>query len=263
MKVCQVIFSSNRIEYLMRTLRANRNNLNFEGCNVHKIFIDDYPEGRDDFFIRGLVEMYGFNEIHLHGENRGLSVTWTEFWNLIRDRDFDYVFHQEDDVEILYPVKVMDLISLLQQDLSLSQVVLKRQKWYEEEPETVALPDDWTFHLSDYHYRYEKKSLIFSPMASLYSIERVKFNLKQWLENNYPETNLSSVNLNEGLIGKTFHECSGLVSGHLKHASGKNLINHIGDYFVGKRVLPGEPNYERFECFDPLKRYNSRTGSEY
>jgi hypothetical protein len=83
------------------------------------------------------------------------------------------------------------------------------------------------------------------------------------LENHYPETNLSVVNLNEGLIGKTLYECLGLVSGHLKHASGKNLINHIGDYFVGRRVLPGEPNYEQFECFDPLKRYNSRTGLEY
>ena len=263
MKVCQVIFSTNRIDYLMRTLRANRNNLNFEGCNVHKIFIDDYPEGRDDFFIRGLVEMYGFNEIHLHEENKGLSVTWTEFWNLIRDRDYDYVFHQEDDVEIVYPVKVMDLISLLQQDLSLSQVVLKRQKWYEEEPETTALPEDWTFHLKDYHYRYEKNSFIFSPMASLYNIDKVRFNYKEWYKINYPDTNLSEVNLNEGLIGKMFDECMGLVSGHLKHSSGKNLINHIGDYFVGKRVLPGEPNYERFACFDPLKKYNSRNGVEY
>lgn len=263
MKVCQVIFSTNRIDYLMRTLKAGRDNLNFEGCEVHKIFFDDYPKGRDNFFITGLVQMYGYNEIYLHEENKGLSVTWSEFWNLIRDRDYDYVFHQEDDVEVLYPVKVLDLISLLQQDTILSQVVLKRQKWYKEESETEALPGDWTFHMSDYHYRYEKNSLIFSPMASLYSIDRVRFNYNQWFEINYPETNLNSVNLNEGLIGKALYESSQLISAHLKHASGSNLINHIGDYFVGKRVLPGEPNYEQFECFDPLKKYNSRNGAEY
>ena len=97
-KICQVIFSTNRLEYLTRTLRAQRN-LNYYGCEVHKIFIDDYPKTRNDLMITELVKLYGYNEINLHPENLGLSVTWSQFWDLMKERDYDYIWHQEDDVD--------------------------------------------------------------------------------------------------------------------------------------------------------------------
>ena len=74
--------------------------LNWEGCTVDKIFIDDFPAGRNDVFISNLAETFGYKEQYLHKENLGLSVTWSEFWNLIKDRNYDYVWHQEDDVTI-------------------------------------------------------------------------------------------------------------------------------------------------------------------
>jgi hypothetical protein len=258
MKICQVIFSTNRIEYLKRTLAAQRN-LNWEGFTVDRIFIDDYPRGRDDLFLTELVRTYGYNEVHLHQTNLGLSVTWTEFWNLIRDRDYDYVWHQEDDVEILEPIRVMDLVALLQQDPGLSQIVLKRQKWYFNESDSRALDTDWTY----LNYRYEKTSLIFSPMASLYSTERVHFPYSDWYKQYYPGTNFSEINLNEGMVGKALAEGFGLVSGHLKASTGANLVNHIGEYFVGKRVLPNEPSYEQFSRYDPDKKYDSKTGADW
>ena len=255
MKICQVIFSTNRVEYLKRTLKAQRR-LNWEGCEVDRIFIDDYPNGRDDLFLTELVKAYGYNETYLHQQNLGLSVTWTEFWNLIRNRGYDYVWHQEDDVEILESIKIMDLVVLLQQDSGLSQVVLKRQKWYPNEEESRALPNDWTY----LNYRYERGSLIFSPMASLYSTERVRFSYSNWYKQHYPDTNFSEINLNEGMVGKALAEGYGLVSGHLKASTGANLVNHIGEYFVGKRVLPNEPSYEQFAHYDPDKKYDSKTG---
>ena len=258
MKICQVIFSTNRIEYLKRTLKA-QHYLNWEGCEVDKIFIDDYPNGRDDLFLSELVKAYEYNEIYLHQQNLGLSVTWTEFWNLIRDRGYDYVWHQEDDVEILESIKIIDLVVLLQQDPGLSQVVLKRQKWYPNEEESQALPNDWTY----LNYRYERGSLIFSPMASLYSTERVRFSYSNWYKQHYPDTNFSEINLNEGMVGKALAEGYGLVSGHLKASTGANLVNHIGEYFVGKRVLPNEPSYEHFAHYDPDKRYDSKTGAAW
>lgn len=258
MKICQVIFSTNRIEYLIRTLKAQRK-LNWEGCTVDKIFIDDYPQGRDDLFISELVRAFGYTEIYLHRENLGLSVTWTEFWNLIRDRGYDYIWHQEDDVEILEPVRILDLVTLLEQDQQLSQVVLKRQKWYPNEPETGPLETDILFQ----NYRYERGSLTFSPMASLYSAKVLEFPFSKWYAETHPDTNYSRINYNEGMVGKALGMALGRVSGHLKQSTGQNLVNHIGDFFVGKRVLPDEPHYEQFARYNPSKRYNSKTGEDW
>ena len=151
-KICQVIFSTNRLEYLLPTLEAQRN-LNYHGCEVHKIFIDDYPKTRDDAYTTELVKSYGYDEIILHPNNQGLSVTWTEFWELIKDRDYDYVFHQEDDVEILEPVLVTDLIELLERDQTISQVQLARQAWYPNETDPASAPDDQIYK----NFRYLKK----------------------------------------------------------------------------------------------------------
>ena len=74
---------------------------NFDGCTVDKIFIDDYPNGRNNSLITALVNTFGYKELYLHETNLGLSVTWTEFWKLIKDRGYDYVWHQEDDVRPL------------------------------------------------------------------------------------------------------------------------------------------------------------------
>jgi hypothetical protein len=257
-KICQVIFSTNRLEYLSKTLQY-QHHLNFQGCDVDKIFIDDFPKNRNNLLIKEMVSCFGYNEIYLHEKNQGLSVTWSEFWNLIKDRDYDYIWHQEDDVEILESVVITDLIELLQKDSQLSQVVLKRQPWYFNETESVALESDILFK----NLRVEKSSAIFSPMASLYSISRVKFPYSQWYKKNYPDDNYHSINLNEGMIGKALLENNNLISAHIKNQYGKNIINHIGDYFVGQRVLANEPHYDQFSCFNPEIKYNSRNGQEY
>lgn len=257
-KICQVIFSTNRLEFLSKTLQQ-QHNLNFQGCTVDKIFIDDFPKGRNDMLVTELARCFGYNEIYLHEKNQGLSVTWTKFWNLIKDRDYDYIWHQEDDVEILEPVVITDLIELLQADSQLSQVVLKRQPWYPNEVESTALDSDVLFK----NFRVEKSSAIFSPMASLYSIDKVRFPYSQWYKENYPYDNYHTINFNEGMIGKALLEHTNLVSGHVKNQHGNNMINHIGNYFVGQRVLPHEPHYEQFACFNPEIKYNSRNGQEY
>jgi GT2 family glycosyltransferase len=246
MKICQVIFSTNRLEYLIPTLRSQRN-LNFFGCEVHKIFIDDFPKTRNDMMITELVKLFGYEEIILHEENKGLSVTWSEFWDLIKDRDYDYVYHQEDDVVLLEPVLITDLVEILERDSSISQVHLARQAWYPHEKDPVAEDSDIIYK----NYRYQKSGTIFSPMASLYSIDKTRIDYRQF--HNY--------NLNEGLVGNVLYNQHQQMSAGVKNYYGKNIINHIGNWFVGKRVLPGEPNYEQFAMYDPNIKYNSRDGS--
>jgi hypothetical protein len=247
-KICQVIFSTNRLEYLIPTLRAQKN-LNFYGCEVHKIFIDDYPKTRNNAMITELVKLYGYNEVILHEENKGLSVTWSEFWDLVKERDYDFIWHQEDDVEILEPILITDLIDLLKTDPLISQIQLARQAWYFTESDPAATDDDKIFK----NFRYDKNRLIFSPMASLYPADRAKVDYRQFY--NY--------NMNEGLVGKVLYDHYGMTSCNVRNFHGKQLINHIGDWFVGKRVLPGEPNYSEFAKYDPDKKYNSKDGAEY
>ena len=247
-KICQVIFSTNRLEYLTKTLKY-QSNLNFYGCDVHRIFIDDYPKTRNDMMITDLVKLYNFDEVILHQENKGLSVTWSEFWELIKHRDYDYVFHQEDDVEILDPVLITDLIELLKSDPSISQVQLARQAWYDHESDPILKADDLIYK----NFRYSKNHLIFSPMASLYPLSVTKVPYRKFYD----------YNLNEGLIGKVLHDEFQLTSANIRNYYGKNIIKHIGDWFVGKRVLPNEPNYEQFALFDPDIKYNSKNGALY
>jgi hypothetical protein len=258
-KICQVIFSANRVEYLTRTLESQKY-LDFSGCTVDKIFIDDLPLNRNDRLITELVRSHGYQELYLHPENRGLSVTWTEFWNLIRDRDYDYIWHQEDDVEILESVKIIGLIDLLKNNPVMAQIVLKRQAWYSTELPTQALDNDIIFDIG----RVElDNQLVFSPMASLYSIDCVRFNYSSWFRENYPDTNLHAINFNEGMVGVALYGSKQLVPARLKNSKGQNIINHIGEYFSGQRVLPNEPGYQAFAGYNPDKKYNSRDGSEY
>lgn len=248
MKICQVIFSTNRLEYLAPTLEG-QNNLDFTGYEIDKIFIDDYPRNRDDSRIIALVKQYGYNEIILHQENKGLSVTWTEFWDLIKTRDYDYIWHQEDDVVILEKILIKDLVEVLESNNEISQVQLARQAWYIYDEEPTLKEDDIVYK----DFRYDTKRQIFSPMASLYSKRIVDVDYKKYY--NY--------NLNESLIGDVLHHEFGMNSCNVRNSKGKPLINHIGEYFVGKRVLPGEPGYEIYKQYDPNKKYYSTNGDEY
>ena len=67
-------------------------------------------------------------------------------------KDFDYVFMHEDDILIRHPFILNHLIILLERDSHLSQVQLKRTKWYHHEKDVTSKDDDWSFG----DFRYEK-----------------------------------------------------------------------------------------------------------
>jgi hypothetical protein len=260
-KVCLAVFSTNRPEYLSRTLEAQRN-LDFADCAVDRILIDDMPRGRDDSEIRYLAKQHGYRELILHRENLSIGATWEELWARIRDRDYDYVLQQEDDVEVLQRVSVVDMISALEEIPGLSQVVLKRQPWYAHETASAALDSDTEFR--DFRGEFTDAACFFTPISSLYPIARTRVDYRAWYRDNYPnEPALHTVNVNEAVIGKALLEGFGLRSMHLKDRCGGNIIRHIGEYTVGKKVLPGEPGYEGFACCDPCVKYWSGTNRPY
>jgi hypothetical protein len=247
-RICQVIISTNRLGYLTKTLTAQKN-LNFEGCQVDKIFIDDYPRNRNNMMIKLLVNSFGYNEVHLHEENLGITRTWQDFYNIIKDRNYDYIWQQEDDVEIVEPVKIVDLIEILKQDKSLSQLQLKRNNWYDYETEAVMCKDD---DIVLDNYRYEKDPRWFWMMSALYP---------GWIAKE-PILASTGNNPSECVVAEYLRSKFNLCTGLLKTSTGNIMVNHIGEINRGKKVAPGEPSWEGFKWFDPNKDYDSKTGKE-
>jgi len=247
-KICQVIISTNRLQYLPRTL-ASQSNINFEGCEVDRIFIDDYPNGRNNVLIKTLASVYGFNEVHLHPENLGITRTWQHFYDIIRDRNYDYIWQQEDDAEIVHPIKIVDIINILKSDPSLSQLQMKRNNWYDYETEDITCKDT---DIVVPKYRYEKDSRWFWMMAALYP---------GWIAKE-PILETTGNNPSEWVVANYLQERYNIGTGLLKTSEGGIIVNHIGEINRGIKVAPGEPSWEGFKGFDPNKDYNSRTGEE-
>jgi len=251
MKICKVIWSTNRLQYLIRTLDSFKKNLSFGDHEVYGIFIDDYPKDRDDELIRTIAQHYGYDKVVLHQENIGLTATWTETNKILNEIKCDYIWHQEDDVELLYPLEIDTCIDLLKSDDMLSQVSMKRQAWYWgelENPVTVE-PDDVEFG----NYRYNRKQEHFWTMSSCYP----------YYISQFPYKEMSGFDTSEGIVMSCLKQYYNLYSAVLKTDQGTEIVNHIGQVTQGKRISKeGDPSYDFFSWMDPLKRYDSRSGRE-
>lgn len=262
MKVCQIIFSTNRPEYLTRTLAAQERYLDTSGCDVEKIVFDDFPKGRDDEALRALCTSAGYGEVYFHRQNLSIGATWQECWNLIRHRDYDFVWHQEDDVVLLEQVRLLDLIAIQQLLPRISQVVLKRGPCFPGESEVEALESDVV--CDPFRGEFNAGQVYFTPIASLYPAQRADIDYQEWYRAHYPDDSIfHTANVNEALIGKALLEGWGLTALHVKSKMGAALIAHIGEYTRGKKVLPHEPGYAAFAGLDPDVDYWSNTHQPY
>lgn len=249
MKVCKVIWSTNRLEYLIPTLKSQRDMLDFSGCEVHGILIDDMPKGRHDGTITELAKLFDYNEVILHQENHGIARNWNDTFAMLAERDYDYIYHSEDDVLINQRIRILDLIDILKKNPEYSQVCLSRQKWYDFEEETQSLDTDVIFNNG---YRAEINQDYFWSLASFYArqITELPYSV-------YTKHNLSEYVVAECLKQFDMHTCK------LKSPNGKNLVTHIGEYSIGKRLEPGDPGWEKFAGYHPEKKYDSRNGQEW
>lgn len=247
MKICHVIFSTNRVGYLQKTLESNVN-LNYCGLDVDKILIDDYPLGRDDKVINNLCEKYGVDTVILNKENLGITKNWQNFFDYVNDFNYDYILHQEDDVELLQKIDLSFLIKILESNKKLRQVQLKRNNWYKNEIEEIGPKDD-DIIFEEFRYEIEKK--YFWMMFSLYPSWICREPILQEMKM-YPS---------EFCLSKYLHEKYNLYTALLKTKDGKNMINHFGEFSQGKRASSKlDVGWDRFKGFDPEKKYYSRDG---
>ena len=250
MKICRVVFSTNRLEFLKPTLESHDKMIDFGSNQVHSILIDDYPNGRDNQVMLDLAKKHNFNQLVLHSENKGITLTWSELWDHLATQDYDYIWHHEDDVVFHKPVSIDLLIEFLQTNKDYCQVNLKRNPWYDFEYDKPIVTDqDGFFH----QYRVDTRNDYFWSMASLYPSWITKEPIKQH----------EKCNLGEYPIMKYLREKYNMKMGILKGIDGSHLVEHIGIYSQGKRVLEGEPGWDRFKFYDPDKKYDSKTGTQF
>jgi len=139
------------------------------------------------------------------------------------------------------------LIDFLEENKEFCQINLKRNPWYDFELNKPAITWEDKFFRE---YRYDVRDDYFWTMASLYP---------SWVTKE-PVKDVEGCNLAEYPVMKYFKEQHKMKMAILKNQDGSNLVEHIGVYSQGKRVLEGEPGWEGFKWFDPNKRYDSKTG---
>jgi hypothetical protein len=251
MKICRVIFSANRFEFLIPTLQSHEQFVNFGDNEVYSIFIDDYPMRRYDNAIIDTAKKYGFNEVVLHPNNKGITLTWSELWEYLSTQDFDFIWHHEDDVVFTQPINIQLLIDFLQNNPKVCQICLQRNPWYDYEL-NQPLIEESDIILND-NFRYNLKDEHFWTLASLYPHWLTKEPIKETL----------GCNLGEYPVMKYFKDRYNMKMAILKNHDGTQIVEHIGIWSQGTRVLENEPGWEKFKYFDSMKRYDSKTGKLY
>jgi hypothetical protein len=243
MKVLHVIFSTNRLKYLGKALESHAY-LNYGDHEIDRVVIDDYPRTRNDKIFEILGKTFAFRPV-LHTKNKGLSATWSELFDWIKEEDYDYILHQEDDVVLKQMVYLDQMISLFAMQPKICSFTLKRQPWYFHEKESKIEPTD--LHLGSF---YAEKANVFSPMFTLYPT---------WIAHGTARETYQC-NINEGMLNEHL-KFQGFTPYVLKGSRGEHLIEHIGEETQGTKCLEGEPNWELFAKYDPNKVYSSRDGS--
>jgi hypothetical protein len=248
MKICRLIFSTNRLEFLIPTLESHKNNIDMGNHKVYSILIDDYPKDRDDDAIKRVADHYKIDQVLFHKENIGITETWNEAWSIIKNIDCDYIWHHEDDVFFKQKVKIDTLQYLLENYKDkYCQIVLKRNAWYDFE---FSWP---LFYDTDFHYDEYIAQLHdtwFWSLAALYP---------KWVVD-MPIQEAMGCNLGEGAIMEYFKQKLGMKALILKNKDGSNIVEHIGVYFKGKRASMSDPHWDKFKYMSPDVKYDSRTG---
>jgi GT2 family glycosyltransferase len=184
MKILHVMFSTNRIKYLIPTLES-LNKLDYGDHTVDKLIIDDYPRNRNPAIFDLVSKVYGFN-VTFNETNLGLSVNWSAFFDWLKEQDYDYILHQEDDVLLNRRIRIDDMINCLESDCKMASVVLQRQPWYFHEQETKIEEGDIPFG----NYWYSKNVKTFPIIFSLYRKSILEYSFREYWK----------FNVNEGMV---------------------------------------------------------------
>ncbi len=266
-KIGLVVFSSNRLQYLEPVLESLAL-IDFDGFEVYRLLIDDFPKGRDPRRFHEIQKRHGFDEMILNEQITGYDKNIARAWQLLRAAGVDFIWHQEDDYKITKAIRMIDLVSLGMVGTAkrIVSVALKRPPWYPFEIEREKkFGPSWLFYNNDHSPRAYvlHNGLYLNPldgknwfyfMPTLYGPEI--FNLA--MDGQYP---------NEGTISYACSQKLGESYQVLYGALEEHHCEHIGEVSHGIKTSPGMPGFEYANSWaggkpDPISDFDSRTGSK-
>jgi len=246
-KIAILYFSTGRYEYLFPVLDSMEKFIDWgENTEIIRIFIDDYPRDRDDSLLDYIKDRYSMDVMIRNDVNMGQSAAWRKIWELVPS-DVDYIWQQEDDMEILEPVNVDDMINVLEHGISdipsgsetpvcphaFYQIIMKRNICYSH--------GDFVKEIEDGKEGVE---------MDIDGVPIVKFNSGWFIPHPgiYPAwiARLQYVkNPQEGVVRHVIRQKYPYLRAALygKRAD-KHRVMHLGEFTRGKKMLPGEPGYE-------------------
>ncbi|MFH1009227.1 MAG: hypothetical protein V1800_17260 [Candidatus Latescibacterota bacterium] len=144
-KTCLLIFTDGRGEYLVRTLRAFKQYVDWEFDAT--ILVDDSNDPSYRGFLEGICGEFRM-EIQSNPTRLGIAGTVARAWGELLPADAAYIFHLEDDFTVQRKLKIEEMIEVLEKNKYLTQIALMRQPWNEAEKAAGSiwnlLPDAWT-----------------------------------------------------------------------------------------------------------------------
>ncbi len=146
-RICVLVFTDGRQGLLERTMRSFTNIMGAGHLVENTIIVDD---SGDEEYHRWLKQRCD-NDLHrdepergklvIHPSRLGFAGTIHDTWVNHVPKDTDFIFHLEDDFELLPEPKTSfaDMCAILEQNPHLVQVALVRQPWNTAEKEAGGL----------------------------------------------------------------------------------------------------------------------------
>lgn len=178
---CALILVTDGREYVhetVRSLQANRGNFLFDQVIV--VNDKNAPYLTEDLveYAESVVSPTGSVVVDTARSPRGFTKQIILAWSLI-DEDIDYVFHLEDDFIFLEPLRIKDMISVLERNPKLVQMALLRGPVNEEERAAGGIvekaPDDYILIEDQFVWREHRKFFTTNP-----SVYKRSLTLRGW-----------------------------------------------------------------------------------
>ena len=162
MKIALLVMTDGRKQYIHKTLASAFSEL--DGPIVHRVMFDDSADEANHQWLRDNFPNF---DLYYKPTRQGFGGAINSAWHILRNYDFDYVFHLEDDFTFNRPVILKDMAKKLEENPNVFQMALRRQPWNNEERAAGGVIQRWPdqFHQQD---GFISHRLFFTTNPSLY-----------------------------------------------------------------------------------------------
>jgi len=227
-RIIHTVLTNGRQMYLARTMLWASKNVSYDGLKlVGKFIIDDSGDSKYRKWLRDTYPDYLVVEVA--DTPQGFEYAMNKLWDVVRSADTDFVFHLEDDFLFPDPVSLIDLVSILNENTSMSQVAFKRQPWFANEVAQGGLiqalernQNVFTDKTSAAGIKYTEHRVLWTANPSVFPkwlIEKYPWPLESW---------------SESLFAKSIFRNPGITSAYYGHKYDEPACIHIGKDKLGR-----------------------------